>query len=178
MSTNTLSRRTFLKVGTMSAAAAFTLSLTGYALAASDWQMTVNHLDKNSANKLLRICKKIYPHLQIDDVFYAACVESIDGKIGSNEALKQQILTGIESLDQTSDMNFESLSTEQQVAALTAIESTPFFQSIRGDMVVSLYNNPKIWQKFGYEGPSFSKGGYLIRGFDDINWLPKSEGEA
>jgi hypothetical protein len=24
----------------------------------------------------------------------------------------------------------------------------------------------------GYEGPSFDKGGYLERGFNDLDWLP------
>jgi len=24
----------------------------------------------------------------------------------------------------------------------------------------------------GYEGPSFDKGGYINRGFDDLDWLP------
>ena len=38
-------------------------------------------------------------------------------------------------------------------------------------MVVSLYNQPEVWEKFGYEGESASKGGYIKRGFDDIQWL-------
>jgi hypothetical protein len=28
-----------------------------------------------------------------------------------------------------------------------------------------------VWAKFGYEGPSADKGGYISRGFDDIDWL-------
>ena len=44
--------------------------------------------------------------------------------------------------------------------------------TLRSDLVVSLYNQPEIWPKFGYEGSSAEHGGYLARGFDDINWLP------
>ena len=51
------------------------------------------------------------------------------------------------------------------------IESTPFFQGVRGGMMVSLYNNPDVWPLFGYEGESYSKGGYLEHGFNDIDWL-------
>jgi len=54
---------------------------------------------------------------------------------------------------------------------LQQIEATPFFQSIRGGLVVSLYNQPEVWPIFGYEGESFSKGGYIARGFNDIEWL-------
>jgi hypothetical protein len=46
-----------------------------------------------------------------------------------------------------------------------------FFQTIRGNLVTGLYNNPEVWPKFGYEGSSADKGGYIDRGFSDINWL-------
>jgi hypothetical protein len=29
------------------------------------------------------------------------------------------------------------------------------------------------WAHFGYEGSSFEKGGYINRGFQDLNWLPE-----
>jgi hypothetical protein len=54
---------------------------------------------------------------------------------------------------------------------LKQIESTPFFQAIRGGLVVGLYNQKEVWPIFGYEGESYSKGGYIARGFDDIEWL-------
>ena len=38
--------------------------------------------------------------------------------------------------------------------------------------MVSLYNDSEVWDLLGWEGESFSKGGYLTRGFDDLDWLP------
>ncbi len=58
--------------------------------------------------------------------------------------------------------------------AIEAMDGTPFFATVRGDIVVSLYNNPLVWRHFGYEGASFDDGGYLERGFDDIGWLPQN----
>jgi hypothetical protein len=29
-----------------------------------------------------------------------------------------------------------------------------------------------VWDAVGYEGPSVHKGGYVNRGFDDLDWLP------
>ena len=58
-----------------------------------------------------------------------------------------------------------------RVALLRQIESGGFFQAIRGGLVVGLYNQKEVWPVFGYEGESFSKGGYIERGFDDIAWL-------
>jgi hypothetical protein len=51
------------------------------------------------------------------------------------------------------------------------MEAEPFFQKVRGGLVTGIYNNPEVWPLFGYEGESFSKGGYINRGFDDIEWL-------
>jgi hypothetical protein len=39
---------------------------------------------------------------------------------------------------------------------------------------VSLYNQKEVWPKFGYEGSSAEHGGYIKRGFADIDWLPKA----
>jgi len=55
---------------------------------------------------------------------------------------------------------------------LQRIEQTAFFQKIRGDLVVSLYNQKELWPKFGYEGSSPNRRLHQ-RGFADIDWLPK-----
>ncbi len=54
-----------------------------------------------------------------------------------------------------------------------AITDTPFFQKLRSDLVVSFYNQKDLWPRFGYEGPSWEHGGYLERGFNDLDWLPE-----
>jgi hypothetical protein len=37
----------------------------------------------------------------------------------------------------------------------------------------TLYATPVAYAYFGYEGEAFSKGGYLLRGFNDLRWLPE-----
>ena len=58
---------------------------------------------------------------------------------------------------------------EVEVAQLRRVERLQ--QAVRGDLVVSFYNQKELWPHFGYEGESYSKGGYIARGFDDIEWL-------
>ena len=58
-----------------------------------------------------------------------------------------------------------------RVKILRSMEDTDFFQQIRSGLVTGLYNQKAIWPIFGYEGESYSQGGYINRGFDDINWL-------
>ncbi len=54
---------------------------------------------------------------------------------------------------------------------LRSIEQGAFFQQIRSGLVTGLYNQKAVWPLFGYEGESFSQGGYIDRGFNDINWI-------
>jgi len=61
-----------------------------------------------------------------------------------------------------------------RVVLLQGIEQSDFFKKVRGDLVVSLYNQKELWPKFGYEGSSAEYGGYIHRGFSDIDWLPKA----
>ena len=56
-------------------------------------------------------------------------------------------------------------------ALRTAYSGTPFFAKVCGDMIAGLYNNPDVWEILGYEGASAHLGGYINRGFNDIDWL-------
>ena len=65
------------------------------------------------------------------------------------------------------DMGWE----RDRVDVLRSLEKSKFFQTVRGGLITGLYNQKTVWPLFGYEGESYSKGGYIDRGFDDINWL-------
>ena len=49
---------------------------------------------------------------------------------------------------------------------------------MRSTAVVEIYSDPQTWKLLGYEGPSFAQGGYIDRGFNDLDWLPDPEQEA
>ena len=54
----------------------------------------------------------------------------------------------------------------------------PFFQTIRFKTIAVFYNNPLVWEAFGYEGEAFEYGGYIERGFNDLGWLPDPPEDA
>ncbi len=122
---------------------------------------------------LIKLARDIYPHDQLADRFYAIAVKGQDDRAGKDEAHKTLIEDGIADLDKRAGAGgYRGLGWEDdRVAILRDIETTPFFQAVRGDLVVSLYNQKELWPIFGYEGESYSKGGYIERGFDDIEWL-------
>ena len=67
---------------------------------------------------------------------------------------------------------FADLDADAQLEALKRNEDSAFFGLLRSTAVVELYDNPVVWKAFGYEGPSAHLGGYVDRGFDDLDWLP------
>ena len=123
--------------------------------------------------RLILVARDIYPHDKVPDRFYAIAMKSYDEKAAADPATKAQIESFIASLDGAAGKGgYAGLGWEsQRVALLRAVSNSPMFETIRSGLVVSLYNQPEVWPIFGYEGESYSKGGYIKRGFDDIDWI-------
>lgn len=167
-----LTRRELLKRG--SAAGALLIISGSAVLSASEsWGLESTALKPETLATLIQMARDIYPHDQVPDRYYAIAIKSHDEAAAKDPAHKDLIEKGIADLDQKSGAGgYTGLGWEdQRVAVLKQIEDTPFFQAIRGGLVVGLYNQKEVWPIFGYEGESFSKGGYIERGFDDIEWL-------
>lgn len=175
MSKTTINRRQFLQTSTRGVAGGVAATVMPSLLLNVDaWAAELGTLNKGSAEVLLRLCRLLYPHDKLHDGYYATCVEGLDTKAANDSALAEQLNAGVAALNQAHDGNFLALGEAAQVEALEALQATPFFQTVRGHMVVALYNQPKVWTELGYEGPSYPFGGYLERGFDDVDWLPES----
>lgn len=166
-----LSRRELLKRGTIGAA----LIVSGPAVLcpANAWAVETTTLKPETMATLIVLARDIYPHDNLADRFYAIAVKGQDALAGKDAKHKTLIEDGIADLDKRAGPGgYRGLGWEdKRVALLRDIETTPFFQAVRGDLVVSLYNQKELWPIFGYEGESYSKGGYIQRGFDDIEWL-------
>jgi len=167
-----LSRRELLKRGGVGAAL---LVISGSAVISPQhaWGLETTALKPETMATLIQMARDIYPHDQVPDKYYAIAVKSHDELAAKDPAHKELIEKGIADLDQKvgaggySGVGWE----EERVKLLQAVEDTPFFQAIRGGLVVGLYNQKEVWPIFGYEGESYSKGGYIERGFADIEWL-------
>ena len=131
------------------------------------WASQAEHLKPATLAKLIQMARDIYPHDKISDEYYVLAIKGYD-----TQDQVEMIEAGIADLDQRSGGDYLSLGWEsKRVEVLRQIEDTPFFQTIRGGLVTGLYNQKAVWPVFGYEGESYSKGGYIEHGFDDINWL-------
>lgn len=168
-----ISRRELLKRGTAGAA----LIVMGNAVFGANyaWALESSALKPDTMATLIKLARDIYPHDKLSDRFYAIAVKGHEAKAAKDKAHLALIEDGVIDLNKRAaasggsyrDIGWE----EDRVAILRDIEDTPFFQAVRSDLVVSLYNQKELWPLFGYEGESYSKGGYIERGFDDIEWL-------
>jgi hypothetical protein len=166
-----LSRRELLRRG----GAGALLIISGSAVISPEhaWGLEASALKPETVKTLIQVARDIYPHDQVADKYYAIAVKSHDEAAAKDPAHKDLIENGIADLDaKAGPGGYSGLGWEdQRVALLKQIEDTPFFQAVRGGLVVGLYNQKELWPVFGYEGESYSKGGYIQRGFDDIEWL-------
>ena len=147
----------------------------GVTVSASSAMYKYHHLDSELAKQLVAIYRIMFPHNGVPDAFYEHVVQKLDDKAAQNQDLPRLLSEGIEALNGQIGSAWISLSEEARLEALKRTEQTPFFQTLRTDFVLYFYSNPGIWPLFGYEGPSNDKGGYLHRGFNDIDWIKKEE---
>jgi hypothetical protein len=166
----TLGRRELLKTTTG--------VLTGLVVAGSPlaliapgraWAVNLTAFTNSEAATLMAVARTICPHDKLDDAAYALVIKAIDGQASKDEDSQKTIKQGIAGLGGSFAASAES----ERVGALEKIETSEFFQIMRQKTVEVLYATPMAYLYFGYEGEAFSKGGYLLRGFNDLHWLPE-----
>jgi hypothetical protein len=99
-----------------------------------------------------------------------------DEKAATDAELKGLIEDGMAKLNtlarNKNSVDYADLANEgDRTAVLRDVENDAFFQKVRSSLITGLYNNKEVWPVFGYEGESASKGGYINRGFNDLDWL-------
>ena len=165
-----MTRRQLLSRATV-AGASFVVGAGFIAAPNGLWALEVNALEPATFATLVQMARDIYPHDKVGDAFYVIAVKGYDTAENA-----PTIIAGITDLDNRSqtqkgakylDIGWE----RDRVDILRSMENNSFFQMIRGGLVTGLYNQKSVWPIFGYEGSSYEFGGYIDRGFNDINWL-------
>ena len=165
-----LSRRELLSRGA-ALSAAFVVG-AGYVTGASQaWAAEVQHLKPETMATLIQMARDIYPHDHVGDQYYAAAMKGYDAAEKAD-----MVESGIAALNAAAAgagyASYLAVGWEQdRVDILRGMEKSAFFQTVRGGLVTGLYNQKAVWPLFGYEGESFSKGGYINNGFNDVDWV-------
>ena len=129
-------------------------------------------LDPTSRAALVRLLRVAYPHPRFPEGPYERTAEEIIGQTDASLWHRLTLTQGLATLDDASGGSFADLDDAAALDLLRSMEDAEFFRFVRGVAVVTFYNDHEVWELLGYEGESYSKGGYVDRGFDDLDWLP------
>jgi len=122
--------------------------------------------------------RTLFPHPKLPDAAYALLAKDLDAAAASNAATAKTLRDGIGQLDAKADGSFLKADPARRLAAVKSLEGQPFFNTVRGKAITSLYDNDMAFATFGYPGSSWEKGGYITRGFQDLAWLPEPPAAA
>ena len=170
----TLSRRGFLKQGGGVIGLAVMPTAGIVAATASQEVMAADFptLGESVGRTLMRMARDIFPHDKLADKYYAGVIVPFD----KDDGKKAMIVEGVNNLNALAlkrhGKPYADVASEgDRVGMLYAIEQTAFFATIRTTLLYGIYNNKEVWPVFGYEGSSWEKGGYIDRGFNNVDWV-------
>ena len=166
------SRRAFLELSGQLFLGGAALSLSPLSLGADTIKaLDFKTLEPANVRVLTQACRLLFPHDKLADSVYLDAVKDLDTRISRDNANAGLIAQSVDFLQRQTDGKWEQAGAEAQLAALRAGQAEPWFFFWREATIESLYRNPVVWKLVGYEGSSIEYGGYLNRGFNDIDWL-------
>jgi hypothetical protein len=118
-----------------------------------------------------RVSYLMFPYPEIGDGPYERAVAAVADLVAGRADLAALVARGVGQLDGAKAGSWIGLDESRQVARLKEIEAGPFFRWLYQVTIDHVFNDERVWSHIGYEGSSFEKGGYVGRGFDDIDWL-------
>ena len=127
---------------------------------------------------IVKVARDIFPHDRFEDALYANAVGVYAEQAKANADLRKTLTDGVAKVNAEAQARYGKAYADvaaevdrTRILAEMAKAKDPFFGKLRGDLVVSLYNQPAVWAKLGYQGASAQYGGYINRGFADQTWM-------
>ena len=139
-----------------------------------EWVHTLALLDPHVAETLLSAARTLYPHDGLPERVYRRVILHFDRMAAHAPAAAQSFAEFVDRVDTAMPLPFRDLSESYRVSVLKGLEESAAFRLVQRSTVRFLYDDVEVWQAFGYEGASVHLGGYVKRGFNDLDWLPET----
>ena len=173
-----LARREFLKGSGVLMGTLVTGSLLASIAPSPVWAVELKVLSKAEGEALMAMGRVLYPHEKLPDAVYALLAKDLDAKAAGDAGAAKMLKDGIAALNKAANGDFTKAGAAKKLQIVKAMEGQPFFGTVRGQCVTSLYDNDMAYATFGYPGSAWEKGGYITRGFQDLTWLPAPTAQA
>lgn len=165
-----LARRRFLVAAvTCAGVQAIPLTATWLKVGAS-W--AANADGRDATTTLARLAQLLFPHPGLNADVYAEIMSAALAQTAADPATREALDSVAAALDAARDTDWFDLDADEQLQVMADLQEAAFFASIREMVRFRLYYHPALWNLIGYPGSSKEYGGYIERGFDDIDWLP------
>jgi hypothetical protein len=124
-----------------------------------------------------QLARRLFPYDALPAAPYEEVATALINQAATDAELAVNLRGGVAVLDSGSSTLWLRRDETQQLAAIRKLEGGAFFRLIRTTTIEHLYRNKAVWQLLGYQGSSVEHGGYVDRGFDDIDWLPDTSSQ-
>lgn len=118
---------------------------------------------------LTALIRRMFPHERFPEGPYERCAAAIAAAAGDDVRTRVALREGLREL---AERRFAEMDEATALAYLKEISGSSFFAFVRSNVVTTLYDDHEVWALLGYEADSFAKGGWIQRGFGDLDWLP------
>ena len=170
MQTKQTTRRRFLVAAiTFSGLASVPSSLSWIGSSAA-WADTNGENDKKPG-AMAQLARLLFPHAELPVDVYAQVIDEVLAWTAAAPATDGLLAAVEQALDAEAKHSWFGLAQDKQLAVLRTLQDDPAIVGIREMVRFRLYQNRALWQHVGYPGSSKELGGYINRGFDDIDWL-------
>ena len=122
---------------------------------------------------MAKLARRLFPHEGMADGVYNEVVGQVLATIASNPATAGLIDGATQVLDSAASGSWFDLAEAEQLEVLRATENDPTVVGLRETVRFVFYQNESVWKHIDYPGSSKEYGGYINRGFNDIDWLPE-----
>lgn len=173
-----MNRRGFVGAATLAALGPFaTQLLSGCAANGAAIAQASGALTTREAQTLFAVSRAMLPHRDATDQPYLDAVAALEKAAGESEDTRELLKSAVEGLDAAAGGDWLAATPERKVAILESQQGAAYFGLVLNTSIDAVYRHPEIWALVGYGGSSLEHGGYLYRGFDDIDWLPGQSAE-
>ncbi|MDE8344752.1 MAG: hypothetical protein POH28_01055 [Acidocella sp.] len=131
----------------------------------------MKNLTHAQAETLVSVIRTLCPHECLDISIYRRAVSHFD-RLAAAAEVAGTIDRFCEAIVSGWPLAFGALAETYRVQALQRLQETAEFMFVQRMAVRYLYDDVEVWAAFGYQGASVHLGGYVGRGFNDLDWLP------
>ncbi|TAJ92255.1 MAG: hypothetical protein EPO31_11610 [Gammaproteobacteria bacterium] len=120
---------------------------------------------------LAMLIHDLYPHDEMGDPFYTKLAQLVKPRLEGSEGAYAEFVA---QLDARTGGVWQSLDPSKRSEILADLADQPFFAKLRDTVRQVVYVQPEVWALIGYGGNALAQGGYINRGFNDIDWLEET----